>query len=68
MSEKELDKAVEQGLINYFKLITKISTNNMMCFDVDGKIKKYNTPEEVIEEFYGIRLAYYQKRKVSKSL
>lgn len=68
MSEKELDKAAEQGLINYFKLITKISTNNMMCFDAEGKIKKYNTPEEIIEEFYAIRLAYYQKRKVSELL
>ena len=35
-----------------------------LCFDFDGKIKKYNTPEEIIEDFYPKRLAFYQKRKV----
>ncbi|KAI0287325.1 hypothetical protein BC826DRAFT_54321 [Russula brevipes] len=24
----------------------------MICFDFDGKIKKYNSPEEIIDEFY----------------
>jgi DNA topoisomerase II len=35
----------------------------MKCFDFDGKIKRYSSPEEIIEEFYPKRLAYYQKRK-----
>jgi len=65
MSEKEVEKAVEQGLTNYFKLVTKISTNNMMCFDPEGRIKKYDSPEAIIEDFYPVRLAYYQKRKAS---
>ena len=64
MSEKGMQKAEEQGLMEFFKLTTKINTSNMMCFDFDGKIKKYNSPEEIIEEFYPLRLAYYQKRKV----
>lgn len=64
MGAKELEKAEEQGLEEYFKLMTKINTSNMMCFDFEGKIKKYNSPEEIIEDFYPIRLAYYQKRKV----
>lgn len=65
MSEKGMEKAEEQGLMEFFKLTTKVNTSNMMCFDFDGKIKKYNSPEEIIEEFYPVRLAYYQKRKVS---
>ena len=64
MGAKELEKAEEQGLEEYFKLTSKVNTGNMMCFDFDGKIKKYNAPEEVIEDFYPIRLKYYQKRKV----
>ena len=36
----------------------------MICFDFEGKIKKYNSPEEILEDFNPIRLAYYQKRKV----
>lgn len=64
MGAKDLEKAEQQGLLEYFKLTGKISTSNMMCFDFDGKIKKYETPEEILEEFYPVRLAYYQKRKV----
>ncbi|KAI0757603.1 type II DNA topoisomerase [Daedaleopsis nitida] len=63
MSEKEMEKAEKQGFFEYFKLTTKINTGNMVCFDFDGKIKKYNSPEEIIEDFYPKRLAYYQKRK-----
>lgn len=64
MGAKDLEKAEAQGLEEYFKLTTKISTGNMMCFDFEGKIKKYMSPEEIIEDFYPIRLSYYQKRKV----
>jgi DNA topoisomerase-2 len=64
MSAKGVEKAEEQGLVEFFKLTTKVTTSNMMCFDFDGKIKKYRTPEEMIEDFYPQRLAYYQKRKV----
>ncbi|KAH7926207.1 DNA topoisomerase II [Leucogyrophana mollusca] len=63
MSAKDLEKAEEQGLVEFFKLTGKINTSNMMCFNFDGKIQKYNSPEEIIEEFYPQRLAYYQKRK-----
>ena len=64
MAAKDLEKAEAQGLTEFFKLTSKINTSNMICFDFDGKIKKYNSPEEIIEEFYPRRLAYYQKRKV----
>ena len=67
MNAKELEKAEEQGLEEYFKLTSKINTSNMMCFDFDGKIKKYNAPEEIIEDFYPVRLMWYQKRKVTFS-
>ncbi|KDQ54971.1 hypothetical protein JAAARDRAFT_196340 [Jaapia argillacea MUCL 33604] len=63
MNAKDLDKAEEQGFTEFFKLTTKINTGNMICFDFEGKIKKYKSPEEIIEDFYPIRLAYYQKRK-----
>ncbi|KAG6814411.1 hypothetical protein H0H92_007414 [Tricholoma furcatifolium] len=63
MNPQDLAKAEAQGLLEYFKLTTKISTSNMMCFDFEGKIRKYETPEDIIEAFYPTRLAYYQKRK-----
>ncbi|KAF8641179.1 hypothetical protein AX17_000814 [Amanita inopinata Kibby_2008] len=63
MGLKELERAEQQGLLDFFKLTGKISSSNMMCFDFEGKIKKYESPEEILEEFYPVRLAYYQKRK-----
>ena len=36
----------------------------MIAFDSNGKIHKYESPEEILEEFYPLRLQYYQKRKV----
>ncbi|TFY75740.1 hypothetical protein EWM64_g8272 [Hericium alpestre] len=63
MAANDVEKAEEQGLAEFFKLTTKISTNNMICFDYDGKIKRYGSPEEIVEDFYPRRLAFYQKRK-----
>nr|ADL09409.1 DNA topoisomerase II [Omphalotus nidiformis] len=63
MDAKELVKAEEKGLLEYFKLTSKITTSNMICFDFDGKIKKYESPEAILDEFYAVRLGYYQKRK-----
>ncbi|KAN0138695.1 type II DNA topoisomerase [Lactarius tabidus] len=63
MAAKDVEKAEEQGLAEFFKLTSKINTSNMICFDFEGKIKKYSSPEEIIEEFYPKRLAFYQKRK-----
>ena len=64
MAAKELEKAEQQGLLEFFRLTSKINTSNMICFDFEGKIKKYDSPEEILEDFYPMRLAYYQKRKV----
>jgi DNA topoisomerase II len=64
MAAKDVEKAEETGLVEFFKLTSKINTSNMICFDFEGKIKRYKSPEEIIEDFYPVRLAYYQKRKV----
>ncbi|THU89449.1 type II DNA topoisomerase [Dendrothele bispora CBS 962.96] len=63
MDPKELIKAEEKGLLEYFKLSSKINTTNMIAFDFDGKIKRYDSPEAMLEDFYPMRLTYYQKRK-----
>ena len=40
-----------------------LSTSNMTCFDINDKIKKYDSVNEIIEEFCIVRLDYYIKRK-----
>lgn len=45
----KLDKIagiMQEGLLKKFKLTTSLSTNNMHLFDAEGKIKKYDSPEE----------------------
>lgn len=59
-----MQQAEEQGLLEFFKLTSKINTNNMIGFDFDGRIRKYDSPEAIIEDFYPKRLAFYQRRKV----
>ncbi|CAK9876172.1 unnamed protein product [Sphagnum jensenii] len=63
LSEENMAIALAEGLIKKFKLTTTISTSNMHLFDAGGLIKKYDTPEQILEEFYILRLELYVKRK-----
>ncbi|XP_028062773.1 DNA topoisomerase 2-like isoform X1 [Camellia sinensis] len=49
MSEENLIMAKQEGLLKKFKLTTTISTSNMHLFDPKGVIKKYETPEQILE-------------------
>ena len=51
------------GIEKLLKLSTTVSTTNMHMFNNECKLHKYTSVEEVIEEFYGVRLATYSKRK-----
>ena len=51
------------GLEKILKLCTSQSTSNMNAFDHSDKLKKYNNPEEIIDDFYNVRLEMYAKRK-----
>lgn len=44
------------------KIAVAFSTTNMHLY-TDGKIKKYSSPLEIIEDYFPIRLEYYDKRK-----
>jgi DNA topoisomerase-2 len=46
-----------------FKLTTSHKTSNMVAFDNDGKIHKYDRVGQILEEFYGARLGAYAARK-----
>ncbi|KAI9145964.1 DNA topoisomerase [Paraphysoderma sedebokerense] len=63
LTEENMMKAEVEGLEKKFKLSTTMTTSNMVCFDEEGRIKKYNAPEEILQDFYDLRLKYYQKRK-----
>ena len=46
-----------------FKINGSLSMKNMVGFNEEKKLHRYNFVSEVLEEFYKIRLSYYQKRK-----
>ena len=46
-----------------FRLNKYININNMILFSPEGKIKKYDSIEEILDEFYYIRIKYYELRK-----
>lgn len=61
--EGSIDENNCNGVEKLLKLFTTVSTTNMNMFDSDCKLRKYNNPVEIIEDFYKIRLGLYQKRK-----
>ena len=64
VDEANLAKAEAGGLEKVLKLTSNLNTSNMVCFNREGKLKKYESAEEILKEFYPLRLEYYEKRKV----
>ncbi|KAI8920016.1 DNA topoisomerase [Powellomyces hirtus] len=63
LSEEQMALAEKEGLEKRFKLVGSISTSNLVCFDQEGRIKKYENIEGIFTDFYDLRRRYYQKRK-----
>jgi DNA topoisomerase-2 len=51
------------GLEKALKLYSTSSTTNMNLFNEDDKLKKYDSVEDIIDDYYVIRLHYYGLRK-----
>jgi len=59
---KNISKHIN-GLEKIFKLTTTKKTTNMYLFNKDQQLRKYNTVYNIIDEFIGIRLDAYKRRK-----
>ena len=46
-----------------FKLTTSHNTSNMHMFNNDEQLRKYETIEEIIDNYYSVRYEMYKKRK-----
>jgi len=51
------------GLEKVLKLYNTSSTTNMNLFNSEDKLTKYTAISEIIDDFYGVRLVYYGRRK-----
>ena len=55
INKSELEKVL--------RLHASFSTNNMHLFDANEKLKKYGNIEDIIDDYYHVRLEGYTKRK-----
>ena len=51
------------NIMKDFHLTSKVGLTNMTLYGIDGCIKKYNCPQEIMIEYYAMRLSLYEKRK-----
>ncbi|XP_025107253.1 DNA topoisomerase 2-alpha-like isoform X3 [Pomacea canaliculata] len=63
MAPEKLAQAEESGLHKVFKLQTSLSTASMVLFDHKGCIRHFHRVEEILREFFDVRLDYYHRRK-----
>lgn len=59
-----LDKLIDNGTLEKeLKLVKSFNTNNMYLFDDTFTPSKYKTTNDILLDFYDIRLEFYGKRK-----
>ena len=62
--ESKVDSVTHiNGIEKMLKLTSNISSTNMHMFNKDCKLRKYASVEDIIEDFYDVRLEMYNKRK-----
>ena len=63
MAQEKLRRAQHEGLHKVFKLQTVINTTSMVLFDANGVLRRFDTPEQICEEFFHTRKRIYIDRK-----
>ncbi|XP_062384995.1 DNA topoisomerase 2-beta isoform X2 [Sardina pilchardus] len=63
MSEDKLAQAEAAGLHKVFKLQSSLTCNSMVLFDHMGCLKRYESVQDILKEFFELRLHYYKLRK-----
>ncbi|KAJ5379735.1 DNA topoisomerase 2 [Penicillium cataractarum] len=63
LDEKNMKATTSEGLEEKFKLSKTIATSNLVAFDPEGRITKYATVDDILKEFFAVRLKYYERRK-----
>ncbi|ETP43068.1 hypothetical protein F442_10060 [Phytophthora nicotianae P10297] len=57
------DAGDSEALVKLLRVEAPLSTSNMHAFNADGQLVKYETSEDVLRDFYGVRRELYSKRK-----
>jgi len=62
-SLKRISSMTNEERLKLFKLNTQVSTSNMVLFNSENKLRKFQNVEEILDEFFKVRLEFYSKRK-----
>ncbi|PWA84476.1 Topoisomerase II isoform 3 [Artemisia annua] len=64
MTEDQIKSAEQEGgLLKKLNLTTELSIANLYLLDTKGILKKYDSPEHILEDFYYSCLEFYEERK-----
>lgn len=63
MTPEQFAAAQAAGLHKFFKLQKTMSLNSMVLFDHNGCLRRYDSVNDILKEFYDVRSRLYQKRK-----
>lgn len=63
MTEEKLSEVEAAGIHKVFKLQNTLTCNSMVLFDHVGSLKKYESVQDILKDFYELRLKYYVLRK-----
>ena len=61
--EEKRDEHGVNGVEKMLKMTSSVSSTNMHMFNHECKLRKYAVVEDIIDEFYDVRLETYSKRK-----
>jgi DNA topoisomerase II len=59
----QMMKLERSGFESAFKLQSSMLTTNMHAFNANRVIRKYETPEEIADDFFVVRMKLYEDRK-----
>ena len=63
LTKDQMSKAMSEDIYKYFKCTQFIMTSNMVLFNTKGQLHRYNSVEEILLEYFDLRMEFYIKRK-----
>ena len=63
LKPSQLGRMKQKGLEKALRLSSNLNQTNMNAFDTNGKIQKFNSPEDIADAFFPTRLSLYEDRK-----
>eukprot|EP00188_Purpureofilum_apyrenoidigerum_P005036 Plantae.Rhodophyta-Purpureofilum_apyrenoidigerum.ctg6177.p1 GENE.Plantae.Rhodophyta-Purpureofilum_apyrenoidigerum.ctg6177~~Plantae.Rhodophyta-Purpureofilum_apyrenoidigerum.ctg6177.p1 ORF type:complete len:766 (+),score=194.23 Plantae.Rhodophyta-Purpureofilum_apyrenoidigerum.ctg6177:117-2414(+) len=64
LTDESMVEIEDVGIHKKLKLITTSATSNLVLFDTERRLKRYECAKHIIREFFELRLRLYEKRRL----